>query len=490
MFQRSLSMLLLTSVLVGLCTIPLAAAATRLGLHTTAEELAIWRQRAISGPYKSLGDVSSNSPGDWDRIDLRAEIFRDDPLGGIWPGPGGSGCVSGAAGHAPYEEARWMRDGAFKALIKNDNDLKVKVRDWLLTQQAEPNLDFANRTRWCIDGGQTTEQPIGEWLTIILHAMDYIEILDPNVFSPGQRTTMRDWFVAWADMFSESIKLNLNAMFVDRQNGNYAPTQGPFYDPAIPYMNADRTPGQELSHYAERYNNRKGSGVLGAMSIAVKFNVPSVKAEMKLYAKEFIMFAVFPLEFMSDFERAVGDGIPDNGWQYACHSFWSGVLGPADMLAREGDPSVYNFTTSAGLYGSEGGPKSPFFALTFMYKYEDLSLNRYGTDNPDNAGDPNYRIDGRYLPGPVQALNSLYLLPANVFYKSPYIKGAYMRTNPGTIPYPHPSNSQNGDLDYQGAHGIFPGALLMFGDMENKVNPFNGDVTPTPRASRRPIVFD
>ena len=39
-----------------------AIAQTRLGLHVTQEELNIWKQRAQNGPYKSTGDVRTNSP--------------------------------------------------------------------------------------------------------------------------------------------------------------------------------------------------------------------------------------------------------------------------------------------------------------------------------------------------------------------------------------------------------------------------------------------
>ena len=48
------------------------AFAQRLGLHVTQEELNIWKQRASSGPYKTTGDVSTNSPGDWNRIQNNA----------------------------------------------------------------------------------------------------------------------------------------------------------------------------------------------------------------------------------------------------------------------------------------------------------------------------------------------------------------------------------------------------------------------------------
>src|SRR5580765_2202666 len=54
----------------------IGSAATRLGLHVTDQELAIWQTRATSGPYKTAGDVSTNSPGDWTRINGNANTFR------------------------------------------------------------------------------------------------------------------------------------------------------------------------------------------------------------------------------------------------------------------------------------------------------------------------------------------------------------------------------------------------------------------------------
>ena len=55
--------LLVALLLVGLSLVAQnAVAQTRLGLHVTQEELNIWKQRSQSGPYKSAGDVQTNSP--------------------------------------------------------------------------------------------------------------------------------------------------------------------------------------------------------------------------------------------------------------------------------------------------------------------------------------------------------------------------------------------------------------------------------------------
>src|SRR5262244_1266049 len=68
-----------------------AIAQTRLGLHVTQEELNIWRQRTQSGPYRTSGDVRSNSPGDWDSIRSRAAQFAGNPLGDNWQGQTAAG---------------------------------------------------------------------------------------------------------------------------------------------------------------------------------------------------------------------------------------------------------------------------------------------------------------------------------------------------------------------------------------------------------------
>ena len=69
-----------------LCLREALFAQTRLGLHFTQEELNIWRQRAENGPYKTRGDVRTNSPGDWERIAGHANAFLSKPSEERWKG--------------------------------------------------------------------------------------------------------------------------------------------------------------------------------------------------------------------------------------------------------------------------------------------------------------------------------------------------------------------------------------------------------------------
>jgi len=76
-----------------LCLTEALFAQTRLGLHFTQEELNIWRQRAENGPYKTRGDVCTNSPGDWERIVGHANAFLSKPSEERWKGQICAVCV-------------------------------------------------------------------------------------------------------------------------------------------------------------------------------------------------------------------------------------------------------------------------------------------------------------------------------------------------------------------------------------------------------------
>ncbi len=129
---------------------------TRLGLHFTQEELHIWRQRAQTGPYKSQGDVSVNSAGDWDRIVKSKNAFMANPSADHWKGwtvarpltrndtPGGS-----------VGDSAWAHTGmlcaSFYALVKDDAVVRRAVRRALLLQAAEAGVDFSNDNRWAAE---------------------------------------------------------------------------------------------------------------------------------------------------------------------------------------------------------------------------------------------------------------------------------------------------------------------------------------------------
>jgi hypothetical protein len=488
-------------VFIVMCGTP-SLAATRLGLHTTQEELNLWRQRMVNGPYKTTGDVSTNSPGDWDRISANAEAFRSSPTAGIWAGPAGSTCVSGSQHAPPLNEPRRMRDAAFKALLtvtsdpSGSADLKVKARDWILSQQAQAGTDFTNTTKWCAQNSASDYLfTTTEWMIVILFAMDYLEILDSNTFTSTQKTSLQNWFVAFGTMSNSSIRGALLDIFPGRESDNYTPavgTENPSSFPVILYHEVNGTAGPSANSKALRYwANKKNTVAHGVANIGVRYNVSDFKTHMERYGKEVVKYSLWPQGVTTDFFRCYDSPTsPERALGYA-GTIVGDLVGIAEVFGRNGDLDLYNYVTAEGIFGSEGGSKSVRFAVESLMKYVDHTFDRYCTDGANGvaAGNPDYRIDDQWsnlnCSGCLgkQSLRTLFLVPANNFYKSSYIKGVYRRTGPGMIPFPTLANSINGSYEMQGVTQAFPGVLFMFGDMADdptkNLDPYNQSVDTT-----------
>jgi hypothetical protein len=148
-------------------------AQTRLGLQVSQEELNIWRERAENGPFKSRGDVCTNSIGDWDRVVSYKDNFVKRGYLEFWED---SGTVP-LSGYISNSDIKWkskdVRDAAFYALIKEDHAVKDMVKEWLLTQSDKVN--FEDRTRWPL-GTFNNEHLFGVCGSImrLIYTMEYI----------------------------------------------------------------------------------------------------------------------------------------------------------------------------------------------------------------------------------------------------------------------------------------------------------------------------
>lgn len=459
--------ILILALLLGLMPIP-TMAATRLGLHVTQEELNIWRQRMVSGPYKSAGDAQINSPGDWDRIVANKNSFISTPPA-IWNGPAGTSCLTQSQNDPPSGAER-ARDAAFYALVAHtaadSTSVKVAVKAWILNQQAPSQLNFANRTLYCEGTGQNPEFvfTISEWMTRLIFAMDYLEILDVNVFSSPERTTLQNWFLAFADFTDTNMEISLNACFSNRPALNYTVTTctseagTPFYGAGFTFNQVNRL-----------YNNRRSNVMSAVAAIGMKFANATYQASAKKFFKELLMFGIFPDGYMSDFLRwADSSGSnPDRGLAYSAGGYVGNMVDVADTLARNGDSELYDFITAAGAFESVGGSKSVLFAIETVAKYIDHTYNRYGTDQVGRSTDPLYRINDRVINGNGYVFDNDFAR-ANLWYQSAYIKSVYLRTAPGTIAYPSVATTQpNGIYNaWMGHTGAYPGVLFMWGQLE------------------------
>jgi len=462
-------------LILGLSLVPLhsAMAAKRLGLFFTQEELDIWRKRAVSGPYKSTGDVSKNSPGDWGRIVSNKNTFIANPSANRWNPDWGSGCIPrGDTTIANHHGQYFIRDAAFYALVTDDSKVARTVINELVTQSQLANADFSNRSRFCTktDGhvnnvfGTHPYFTIAIQQTIFLVAFDYVK----GFATAGERATIRKWLRDAADWMQPDMRKRYDDLWVNRWAENWTPTKSTGMSSKRPYYG-----GPELSSYSQHYNNRDVELIRYMGLVGIEQEVDYLKADAKQWFKDYMVASVYPAGYVGEFIRWISD-LPDLGWSYS-HQVVGALAAIADAFARSGDFSLYEFTTTKGVYGTEGKPsgwpgKNLQFVIHSLAKHSDGKFTRYGTDQESRLTS-DYRISG-YNPADGSKWRSnqdVYWSIVNLYYKDPYVKGAYMRTNPGMKGYW--ANPSDRDRHWMG-QAIFPGVLFMFGQLEEKVSPY------------------
>jgi regulation of enolase protein 1 (concanavalin A-like superfamily) len=441
----------------------------RRGLLHTPEEVSVWRDRARSGPYRVAGDVSPNSPGDWTRIRKNASDFVSNPTAGRWNGPTQgslSTCVQRYNDPPPTSGPSRLLDAAFVALVEGSPTEAELVKRELLWQASAAGTDFSNRSRWChgvlVDINPSFD--IAHWLTKLLLAYDY---LGPDYFTPAERARLDAWFLEAARFLQFDLDRSLESRFVSRGSSDE------LSQAALQYPLCDKThfldgpPSCAIHRY---YNNRRATIARFVGLAGLKVNDDASQRSARLFTQEYVKYGVFPQGFVSDFERWERH-LPDLGWGYGAQTVGP-VLVIADAFARAGDRSLYDFTTSVGAFGSEGGSKSLRFAARSIAGHVDGTYRRYGTDDPSLRGNNAYLIDGRHDASNWYGLHDVSFAIANVYYRESYLRGAYTRSGPGMGGYPSRPASIGPHPAWTGEGGIFPGVLFMYGQMEGEVWPY------------------
>ncbi len=452
--------------------------ATRLGLHVTAEELAIWQSRAASGPYKTAGDVSTNSPGDWTRIAANAATFKNGshPYE-QWAGQTVNSCVQPGNNLGiinNFTLGTNMRDAAFYYLVTGDTAYSDAVRTDLLAQAAVAGADFSNRSRWCQNspfGPITDENPsfeITSFINKLLFAYDYTK----GTFSAGQKTTMETWFSNAATYWAQQVdRWLVDAKFPGRDTDDYSsPTDsGIGVDPVPTHLSGFTTDGWTTS-----WSNRTMAHLRLAGLVGIMLNDSYLKAQAKRLVKEYIKYEVFSDNTIGEFYRwRNGTGAakydkPCLGWNYASLIVGS-VMTLANAFARIGDLDLYQYSTSTGYNGTAGGPKTILGMATLWAQHVNHDVLRYGTDTSTNqTGREVDTVDG--ISGEIYA-DDCNLAIGNIYYQDTYLKSVYRRTVSGAPAYPaSPTGSW---VPWCGEWGIYPGVLFMWGNLEGTVNPYS-----------------
>lgn len=446
-------------------------AALPMRLHVTDEELEIWRRRAEDGPYRTEGDVSPNSPGDWERIVANAETFQDAPGRGRWRGQTEDRCFKRSQPAPDHRYATRIRDAAFYALVVDDANLRGVVRDELIAVSREAGTDFSNVMRWC-EGALRDLNPgfeIANWYTKLLFAYDYV---GSEAFSSEDRSRLDRWFEDSAFFFEQELHIDVDRLFVDRRNGDYRLTdEGRQRNETCPDIS--HYDGWNICALAMFYNNRRATFARYAGLVGIKVDVPVLRERSKRFFEEWLRFSMYPDGVVGDFHRW-SPSHPDLGWNYGAVVLGSMVT-LADHLARAGDRELYDLATSEGQFGTaspEDAPKNLLLGIQNLQSYLTPEVKRYATTDPSLVGQERVRIDGEHAPINWDSEIDVIVVPANLYYRDEGVRAIYTREAPGVEGYPARLASNGVHVPWTGDWGIYPGVLFMYGQLEGMVDPY------------------
>jgi len=457
---------------------------TRVALHATQEEIDIWNQRRINGPYTD----------DWNRIKANADAFVASPSG-TWIGnqlnspwlglnvrkglqppnhyPGGPSDGSGGDGNRAHGAK--ARDAAFVYMLTGDTKYRDPVRSLLLNQAATAGTNFCNTTKWPTDylklsgnGWTYSDFNISIWQRELVYAYSYIR----NSLSSADKATLDAWFNCASKWWYTILHAEVVGVFPNRLNQSW--TQSP----TCTNYRLTHLGGYMTTKLGYRWDNKRMSYAAFVGAVGAVTGDPTSLFRAKLQVKEWLMFNTYADGTVWDQQRWNDDGNPQTGWGYAATVVGS-VITIVDQVARAGDTELYTFSTSSGTCGSEGGPKALLNVLQHLNDLQNHNVHAYASTTSTSNAWQLIDADGE-SPNPNirHYVSDLAVCQANVFYKDSKVQQLCQRSTPS-------SPNSGGYNAWGGDWGNLPGARFMFGQMENKVSPYSTgaaatSTTPTP----------
>lgn len=440
------------------------------GISFTEEEAKIWRERINSPKFKNESD----------RIKKNARSFLIQPETEIWSHPLRPVVEQSSSGRdvaIPVYQGIKLRDAAFYYLLTKDRIYGEKVRDVLLKQVREPSVNFTDRSIWPLNlGSQPPMFQVAEWVSTLINAFDYTE----DVYSVEEAAEIKKWFENAGIFFNENLNNVLDNLFVDRENGDYTlsgytKTLNKNHRESHTFLT--HIGGHEIPAIAAwNYQNRQASQARTVAKVGFLVENETLIKSARNYVKESVMFWAYPSGLTTEFHRGFDKARPEAGYYYS----WTTLellLYIADLFARSGDFSLFEFKTSEGWFGTAGGEKSLWKVATTLCQIKNKEfydpITRSKKIYSIASNNDNYLIDGYdpkdfYTQTPLVYAQEIYLAQYNIYFNDPYIKSTYMKALNTSVRI---SSSGPHHFD-QGVWGVNPSKILMYWDLEGKVWPF------------------
>ena len=427
----------------------------RLGLFYTQSELDVWKERAENGPFKSKGDAGKNTPNDWERIIKSANKFLDNPKKELW---------FGNIEPEPHSLAHGIKDASFVYAVTGDNKYLGPIKEVLLAQirTKEAEVDHVGFTH---EKGFHT----ASWALRLLYAYDYTK----DQFSESEKKEIKNWFEHTAYHFATRTNNQLSGYFPNRLSNDYSVRKstaksGDGEKGSLTHVASNGKKGNEIRYIHKVFNNRKSSQIKLVGLVGVAFKNDELIKHAKCFVKETLMFSTFPDGTMAEYNRNGDYGVPQMGMLYSATNIEALIL-IADALARTGDFELYDYETSEGIWGTEGGNKSIKLLIENYYKQvAGINERFYNSAKKENKLDAIHDQQGK------QWISDIWFSMANRYYRSEFFQDVYMHRHPNAPEFQGSKLGTSGPIAnaWSGSASTMPGYLFMFGEMEDEESPY------------------
>ena len=345
------------------------------GVFYTPAELATWKQRIVTGPFVKANDYTTGSPGDWTRIVANAKSLATN----------GEVMLSASTPESNFgSHGTLARDAAFYQLVTADGTMLAPVRKFLLAQAANAAVDFGstlcitNKTGGTGDGKYFQ----ASWLLRYVVTYDYVR----GSLSSADRLIIENFIRRNAYFLAGHNDWALGTLFPNRLAGSYtirgssaaAKTDSSMwwaknYDtngdckvdatdkgaalPVYAYVTANGTVGPRISVLSQWYNNRRSVAATSFGAAGVVLGDADLISSSKRYFMEWLTYGVWADGSQGEYARNGDYCIAQQGPIYASMNTQGSAM-LARLLARQGDISLVNFSTTDGLFGTESAATS------------------------------------------------------------------------------------------------------------------------------------
>jgi hypothetical protein len=402
------------------------------GFTFTNIELVEWRYRSVNG--EPLDDIY-NGDNSWNDAVTRADAFVANPSSEYWDEDIVVDDIN------TYNKGHGILAAAFVGLVNEDNIYRQAAKTAILAQIANSNPVFENIT-----------SPYGHVFHFagftgrLFVAFDYCY----DLFTAQEISDYETWMDRAIALYVANRDQYPTLNFPNRLSDDYstvswwALTGEEYTDPYYDDKTYTYTDSGGTRHNLIRKAHGWGNG--GSLLNASIFLYSLYKNDTtninlcKRWVKEWLMFAVWPDGTTSEGLRNGDYSRPPTGVMWYGAIVLECVLIIAEHLRRKGDTELYDFTTSDGIWGNDGGSKNIRLVVNTLVEGLRSTVDRYWwTVSEANRLDS---LDGTY-----RYRAEMALAIANLNFKDATIAATYKNEASGCnqydVAYGGPSYASN-----------------------------------------------